>query len=138
MKVYRAMRIAADGLPEVGPSARTLGVRHGDQAPHEDIAGVRPDDVVGPGGGGMSVAPDDPANLPRNRRPPEFGGIGKDPVWVIEVAELPPELTFRQDKPTHGLVETAAETTLADYEAALASTRERWKQVPPPASGGQT
>lgn len=133
MKLYRSMKVAADGLPEVGPNARTLGVRHGDQKPHGDVTAIAPTDPVLPRTGGMSVAPDDPTNLPRARRPAEFGGIGKDPVWVIDTADLPSMLEFRQDSATHGLIEPATNTTLtlAEYEWALAVTRETWQLVQP-------
>ena len=41
------------------------------------------------GGDGMSAAPNDPANLGKNRRPPQVnGGTGKDPVWEIELFHL--------------------------------------------------
>jgi hypothetical protein len=85
----------------------------------------------------MSVAPDNPANLPKARRPAEFGGLGKDPVWVIDSGDLPPVFEFRQDTPTHGLVEPATNTTLtlAEYEAALESTREHWRLVTPTPQG---
>jgi hypothetical protein len=85
----------------------------------------------------MSVAPDDPIHLPRFLRPSEFGGTGKDPIWEIDDANLPPELLFRQDKATHGMIEPKDEITLAEYQSALASTRNRWRLVPPPATGGQ-
>jgi hypothetical protein len=126
------MKVAADGLPEVGPTARTLGVRRGDQTPNQDVQAVAPGDPVAAGAGGMSVAPT-PTALARNRRPIEYGGSGKDPVWVMDSSELPPVLEFRQDSPTHGLVEPAANVllTLAEYEAALESTRDRWQLVTP-------
>lgn len=137
MKLYRSMKVAPDGLPEVGPTARTLGVRRGDQAPNNDVQAVLPSDAAPPRMGGMSVAPNGPTNLPRPRRPAEFGGIGKDPVWEIDTADLPPVLEFRQDSPTHGLVEPAANTalTLAEYEAALESTRGLWRLVSPNPQG---
>lgn len=136
MKLYRAMTMADDGMPMVGSSKRTLGVRPGDQKPNNDVLAVQPDDIVGPGSGGMSVAPNDPMNLPKFLRPSEFGGTGKDPVWEIDEIDLPPTLLFRQDKPTHGLIEVTAPSTLADYVSALHSTRDRWRLVPPPGEGG--
>ena len=129
MKLYRAMKVADDGLPEVGPTARTLGVRPVSNAPHNDVAAAAPTDVTAPGSGGMSVAPDDPTNLPENRRPPALGGFGKDPVWEIEQADLGPGLSFNRDKPTHGVVEPDRPMTLAEYEQALAATRVKWRRV---------
>ena len=75
----------------------------------------------------MSAAPDDPANLSKNRRPPQVnGGIGKDPVWEIDTNDLGPELQFNRDKPTHGLIEPANPMTLAEYEQALEAIRAKW------------
>jgi hypothetical protein len=129
------MKISIDGLPELGRSKRTLGVRPGDMTPVCDVTAVRPDDPVPPGSGGLSVAPGDLIHLPRFLLPSPFGGTGKDPVWEIDEADLPPELVFRQDKATHGLVEPKNEMALADYESALASSREKWRLVPTPATG---
>ena len=135
MKLYRAMKIAADGLPEVGPTARSLGVRRGDQLPKPDVLAIQPVDLIAPETGGMSVSPNDPTNLPRNRRPPDFGGVGKDPVWQLDETELPSELKARQDKPDHAMIEPVAITSLAEYESALASTRTKWRLVEPKISG---
>ena|SRR5215213_2102878 len=125
MKLFRAMREAADGLPEVGPTARTLGVRphpHG----NADVAATFPTDLVHPGGGGASVAPNDPINLPPLRRPRSLGGTGKDPVWWIESDDLGPDLAFRQQSSIHGLIEPARTMALAELDRALADTRKRW------------
>ena len=129
MKLYRAMKAATDGLPEVGPTARTLGVRRGDSTPHNDVTAIAPADPVSPGTGGMSVAPNDPANLPRNRRPASLGGTGRDPVWEIDDTDLGADLNFNQDSTTHGVVEIKGEMTLDEYEQALAATRDKWRRV---------
>lgn len=129
MKIYRAMTPDTDGLPLVGQSARQLGVRTLDLLPHNDVNAALPDDEVNPGEG-MSAAPDDPANLPRNRRPPRLqGGIGKDPVWEIDTDDLGPTLVFLQDKPTHGVVGARVPMALRELEQALVETRERWIRV---------
>jgi hypothetical protein len=123
-RLYRSMRKGRDEKPEVGRSARTLGVR-----PGIDIL-VEPDGTVFGGAGGMSVAPDWRANLPRHRLPPEDGGTGKDPVWEIGTADLGADLTYREDplQPrVHGFVEPSRTMTLEDYEGALAATREAWR-----------
>lgn len=128
MKLYRAMTADADGLPVVGRSARWLGIRTPAEvrSGHPDVPETDPAAIINPGVGGMSVAPDDPAGLSPFRRPPALGGTGKDPVWEIDTAALGPDLQFRQDKPTHGLIEPARPMTLAEFEAALATTRPRW------------
>ncbi|MCC7071013.1 MAG: hypothetical protein IT383_06815 [Deltaproteobacteria bacterium] len=114
---------ALRGHPEIGPSARMLGVRGGIDIPVER-------GLVRPGTGGMSVAPETPINLPRHRRPPGLGGSGKDPVWCIGQSCLGPSLRFRRDSPTHGVVEPSRVMTIGEYEAALAETLGGWGLVP--------
>jgi hypothetical protein len=91
-----------------------------------DVTATAADEIIQPGTGGMSVAPDDPANLPPLRRPRILGGRGKDPAWEIDTDDLGPDLQFRQDSQRHGLIEPARPMALAEYEAALAATRVRW------------
>lgn len=127
MILYRGMRVAADGAPEVAPSARGLGVRPGSAATKGDVRAVRPNDLVYPGHGGLSVAPDDPTALPKFRKPPSLGGHGPDPVWSLDLSDLGPDLGFRQDKPGHGLIEPSRPMTLQEFQDALAATRFRWQ-----------
>lgn len=129
MKIYRAMSRDSDGLPQVGRSARKLGVRTLDWLPHNDVNAVLPDDMVVPREG-LSVAPHDPANLPTNRRPPQVnGGVGKDPVWEIDTDDLGDDLEFVQDSPSHGIVGAKSPITLSELEQALTATRPRWVRV---------
>jgi len=129
VKIYRAMTADADGLPLVGRSARQLGVRTLDQMPHNDVNAAQAHDIVNPGEG-MSAAPHDPGNLPKNRRPIHLhGGTGKDPVWETDTNDLGPQLQFIQDRPAHGVVAAKAPMTLAEFEEALAKTRTRWVRV---------
>lgn len=72
-RLYRSMKVADDGLLQLGRSARTLGVR-----PQTDIP-VDEHGIVRGGAGGMSVAPDSPMRLPAHRRPRALAGTGKDP-----------------------------------------------------------
>jgi hypothetical protein len=123
-RLYRSMKEGRDAEPEVGRSARMLGVR-----PGIDIL-VDPDGTVTGGAGGMSVAPDSPANLPAHRRPPEHGGTGKDPVWEIRTVDLEEGLAYREDPlqlGVHGFVEPSRRITLEDYERALRATRTAWR-----------
>jgi hypothetical protein len=125
VKLYRAMTPDIDGKPQIGQSARKLGVRALDQAPNNDVDAAVAADVVTPGKG-MSVAPNAPANLIPLRRPIVLGGRGKDPAWEIDTDDLGPDLRFTQDSPTHGLIEPAHPMTLAEFEQALAATRAMW------------
>jgi len=113
------MEEGTDGRPKVGPTARTLGVRPGHDLPVVD-------GMVGPGTGGMSVAPDSPMNLPPHRRPPRFGGTGKDQVWGIDIESLDGDVQFRQDKPAHGVIEPAKDMTIERFQDALAALAPRW------------
>lgn len=116
------------GMPVVGESARRLGVR-----PEIDI---EPDteSLVQPASGGMSVSPGHPRNLPRHRKPPEWGGTGLDQVWEISEGELGDDLVYRPDpdRPDiHGFVEPARPMTFAEYQGALAGTRLMWQLSQP-------
>ena len=118
-----------NGGPVVGESARRLGAR-----PEIDI---EPDaeSLVQPASGGMSVSPGHPGNLPRHRKPPEWGGTGLDRVWEIPEEELGDGLVYRPDpdRPDiHGFVEPAWPMTFAEYQGALAETQLKWRLVEPP------
>ena len=128
-RLFRAMKESTAGKPQLGSSARTLGVRLGIDVPATDGA-----DVVQVGTGGMSVSPDDPLNLPTYRRPPEFSGTGADPVWFLEDADLGPVLLFRPDpvNPGHGFVESASPITADEYRQALEATQPLWRKAIPP------
>ena len=127
MRVLRAMRMDEDGEPEIDRTARTLGVRVGGRRPDVVVAASG---LVLPENGGMSVSPPPPENLPEHRRPEEFGGLGRDPVWELDTDHLPPELTYRPDPRSpdrHGFVEPAVPMHLDDYEASLRATRGLWQ-----------
>ena len=117
----------------LGPTARTLGARPGPvPGPGVDIP-VR-DGLVQPGTGGLSVAPDDPMNLPRMRRPREFGGTGKDPVWGMNTNDLGSDLVYRPDPADpsrHWFVEPVREMSYDEYQQALEATRAHWQAVAP-------
>ncbi len=124
--LFRSMRSGPSGLPEVGATARTLGVRPGIDIP------VGPGDSVRRGTGGMSVSPDRAEHLPRHRRPPERGGTGKDPVWNLRSDQLGRSLTYRPDPANpeaHGFIEPAVQMTLDAYRQALEATRVAWRRV---------
>jgi hypothetical protein len=124
LEVYRSMRKANDGLPLATPTARGLGVR-----PDIDIA-VDDDGLVRDGFGGLSVSPDDLQRLPRHRRPPEHGGTGDDPVWKLDLNDLPGRLIYREDETNpgkHGFLEPSESMYLHEYEEAIVDTRGSWE-----------
>ncbi|MEO8391661.1 MAG: hypothetical protein ABI700_01590 [Chloroflexota bacterium] len=126
--VFRSMTQAPDGLPVTGDTARSLGARPGTDIPVQ--AGM-----VSPNTEGMSVSPGSPFNLPAFRRPPEFGGTGKDPVWCNDVFILLPfglQYSPASDNPlTHGFIEPARRSTFDLYQAAIWATRTTWSKVNP-------
>lgn len=117
--MYRAMARDQNQLPVLGQ--RDLGVR----VPTD----VKPDvnGIVSSARKGMSVAPEDPMNLPLHHRPASLLGTGEKPVWSHPAPELPSMLQYVETSDTHGVVSPAAAMTLAAYESALASTRPDWK-----------
>jgi len=124
--LYRAMRAGPDGLPQVGRSSSTLGVRlAGD---YRDIA-VDSAGIVRPNVGGMSVVLDDPRSLPRARRPRSLGGVGRHPVFCLGEEKLPGLLTIRADQPPHAFVEPSVACRFEQYETALHSTRPDWRKT---------
>lgn len=121
MFVYRAMIEGPDGLPLASPTARGLGIR-------EWEIEVDDDGYVNYGGGGMSVSPRSPLNLPEHRRPDEHGGTGLDPVWELSLDDLPPRLTYRETHERHGHLEPVETMLLYEYEEAIVDTRGSWRR----------
>ena len=128
---FRCMTPDADGLPRVGDTGRTLGVRVPEDLPVED-------GFVRPASGGMSVAPRSLWNLPPHRRPRALGrgSTGSDSDRVYEIAEISisAPLAVRPDpeaSEVHAFVEPATRMKLHEYRAALNSTRPSWAKVVP-------
>ena len=122
MIVCRGMKEDEDGLPMIGATPRHLGAR-----PGLDIRVFNSGSVLS-SREGMSVSPEPPENLPHHRRPPEFDGTGKDPVFAMDTDDLPEELEYLPDpkKPTHGFIRPAYTMTFEHYQRALHETRELW------------
>lgn len=149
MPVCRSMSPDSDGLPRVGRGARLLGVRV--DGKHPDVAVQA--GTVGPDKG-MSVAPHWWC-LPYWRIPARLEGTGfrndadvedvlagaagpdEDIIYVLEDVVfsdgvvVATNLRLRVDKPTHAMIAPAVPLPLADYEAAIAGTRTRWRNGEP-------
>lgn len=128
--LYRTMKAAEDHLPLVEDSARGLGVRAGRGEGKDDVL---PDaaGMVRPRTGGMSVTPEDPFRMNPLRRPRALGGVGKDPLFVLNDDGLGDALVFRRDPrdpAAHAFVEPSRPLLLASYRHALAETRPRWSR----------
>jgi hypothetical protein len=129
VSLFRSMKVDTDGLPSVGPTARELGVRPGDDIPVDN------DGYVEPLTGGISVSPVAADRLPEHRRPPEVGGTGKDPVWTLTSDLLAATLRYRpddEDPDGHGTIEPVSRMTLDAYQQALRATRSAWTLVESP------
>jgi RHS repeat-associated protein len=101
-------------------------------APYNLYRGMRDaDGMVHPGGGGMSIAPETPNNLPSHRRQPDFGGSGRDPVWSINPDDLPEGLQYTRDAPGHGVIEPSRTMTYEKFQSLLESTNGSWSRVDP-------
>jgi len=131
MKVLRAMSSGPDGSPEVAVvgknPARTIGVRTSGRRFDIEVSAAG---FVQPEKGGMSVSPPPPENLEEHRRPPKYGGTGKDPVWELETDSMTSDLAYRPDPldpDRHGFIEPSRPMHLDDYLVALRSTRTLWR-----------
>jgi hypothetical protein len=67
--------------------------------------------------------------LPAFRKPSQFGGNGKDPLWQIDDSMITGDLQAVQDSPTHVSIMPRVTMSLEKYEAALANTQKYWKSV---------
>ena len=145
-KLYYRGMVAQDGKPKIGRSARLLGVRpaidinieqmpigfldeHGHLLPeserqlHGDLIAVAIRDTKG-----MSVSLSI-EGLPAFRKPTEFGGNGKDPLWKIDDSIITGDLQAVQDSSTHVSIMPRVTMSLAKYETALANTQQYWERV---------
>lgn len=122
--IFRGM-MASNDLPVLGDTKRTLG------AAANDIT-VDEHGMVHPNTGGMSVSPNDPQNLPVHRKPPEFGGTGKDPVFTMNTEALPEGLQYRpdpKDPATHGFIEPNSSMKAEEYQDLIHSTQKNWSKI---------
>lgn len=123
MKLYRLMKVDADGRPRIGTSFGTLGVRPPGRGTGlvADIE-VDANGNVHPGFDGMSTF-DRP--LAPDRR---------HALWFIEIADendLGPDLCVVSSPHTAGRfhMTPCRVMSLSDYQAPLAATRELWVRV---------
>jgi hypothetical protein len=141
--IWKGMRIEGD-RPEVGRGANLLGVRVGDGKDDD----INPDanGFVHPGQGGMSVSRTidtlPPHRIPRRLRQafpqrfPDASGVNRLHCWSFgegpfEVGKIAERLRLRPDPDdpgSHGFVEPDDTMQLADYENALAATRDQWRR----------
>jgi hypothetical protein len=141
MMLYRTMRAAADGLPEIPakgesavPESNQLGVRYGKPPRdiHIDDQGQVDPERYPDGGQGLSTFRDDPMRLPAQRRPTSFkGGFCEDPLYAIaseEVLSIPGLRLFFKEKGYHVGVGPSGLAPFEIYRACLEETRGYWKR----------
>ncbi len=132
-KIYRVMQKMYEG-PTIGNGPLDLGVRVPTDI-QPDFAGN-----VSPGIGGMSVSPRltalPPHRVPRRLHPLVPRAAGKDFHFVWSMGEgafaagtVALGLCLRPDPANdkHGFVEPVAVIAIADYQEALAATRDEWQ-----------
>jgi hypothetical protein len=102
------------------------------------MLGARPRDLkpdeqgyVGPGRGGVSVAPD-PTRLRAEFRPIRYpGGLSKLPLFAIDEPRLGEPLQYHPDgedrRSDHGVIEAAGRMFVDEYQAAIAATEPSWR-----------
>jgi len=145
-KLYYRGMAEENGKPKIGRSARLLGVRptidiniekvpigyldkQGYLLPeakrklHGDLIAVAIRDTKG-----MSVSLSI-EGLPAFRKPSQFGGNGKDPLWQIDDSMITGYLQAVQDSPTHVSIMPRVTMALEKYETALANTQKYWQRV---------
>ena len=145
-KLYYRGMAEENGKPKVGCSARLLGVRPGididiEQMPRgwlDEQGYLRPEAERNPSGEPVTVAIRNTKgmsvslsieSLPPFRKPPKFGGTGKDPLWQIDDSKILGDIEAVQDSPTHVSILPSATMLLEKYEAALAQTQNEWEKV---------
>lgn len=120
------MKADSDSFPETGETARHLGARPGVDLPLDELGYVQPRS------GGMSVTADDPWKLPAHRRPVDWNGTGRDPIFKLNLTDLPSELVIRaQGKDYHYFMEPVCRCLFTYYQQTLSETRGSWCIVRP-------
>jgi hypothetical protein len=117
------MKVAADGKPATGSRRNMLGVRPTDPNNTDpkrvfDVGAVNDSDVVSPGKG-----------LSTSMIPGSLRVRAGEALFAVETAGLPGERTPNPDRPPHCLLEPTQPMTLAEFQQALAGTRDLWQRV---------
>jgi hypothetical protein len=124
VKLYRVMKVDADGRPRVGRKGYMLGVRptdpnNTDPRRRFDVAAVNDADLVSPGEG-LSTALDPTVLVVRSGEARFM--IDTDDLGAFGLQENP-------DYPPHCLIEPVPPMPLRDFQQALADTCDSWEQV---------
>lgn len=126
--LYRAMA-EERGLPKLGSSATTLGVRKGKDIDVDDADDVRLPDFSRGARNGVSCAPT-VADLPDFALPQDWGGTNpRTRIWRIRPADLGPDLVAGLDKPGHVSIGPGRTMSFAQFVQAIQRTAPLWELV---------
>lgn len=142
---YRGM-VGKNGKPKIGRSARLLGIRpgididvaHMPQGWLDEKGHLRSEENRDDSGSKVEVAIRNTKGmstslsiegLPPFRKPAEFGGTGRDPLWQIDESYITNDLEAVQDSETHVSIMPRTTMLLERYETALANTQDHWQKV---------
>ncbi len=131
IEYFRGMCPATDGLPQIGRSKRTLGVKRDETLSH--------DGTFGPETGGMSVSLGSLLNVPNHRRPRGFGqgstGPAGDFIFAIEHPPIVAATLYARADPmraeAHAFVEPEKCCRYDEYLILLTRTRQHWRRAWP-------
>ena len=132
MWILRAME-EENGLPKLGTSATTLGIRKGKDIVVDTNGLVHRPNFVAGEPNGLSCAPT-VTHLPRFVVPMALGGRNtKTKVWKILADDLGPELVAQEDGGTgsrrHISIGPARSMPADEYQRAIQATRAKWQIV---------
>lgn len=126
--LFRAM-VEERGLPKLGSSATTLGVRPGKDIDVDSEGNVSPPDFARAARNGVSCAPA-AGDLPDFAVPLAWGGANnRTQVWRIRAADLGAELIAGLDGPGHVSIGPRRKMSFAQFEQAIQRTAALWKLV---------
>ena len=145
-KLYYRGMVEENEKPRLGRSARLLGIRPGvdidvvpipqgwlnkqgylqQEAARSNLGEVVEVAICNTKGLSVSLSIE---GLPPFRRPPAFGGTGKDALWQIDDSFITGDLEAVQDSATHVSILPSATMLLGKYEAAISATQAHWGKV---------
>jgi hypothetical protein len=133
--IYRAME-EENGLPRLGTSTTTLGVRRGKDIVPDGVNMVHRPAFLPNQPNGISCAPNI-ASLPRFALPVIWGGLNKRTVvWCLDKADLGAELVAQEDTAPgnrgHVSIGPGQSMSFDEYALAIRSTAAKWKIVSTP------
>lgn len=125
MKLYRVMKVDADGLPMIGTRRNMLGVRPTDPTNTNPKRKFDVDAVIG----SDPVLPGTKKGLSVSVATGGFQPTRDEALWEVE-DDLLADFAAIPDRPPHHVLEPRRAMTLDEYQDALAATQYLWDRVP--------